>query len=552
MARGVTLNATISARDAASKNINRVNKSLTGLGNTAKQIGSDFKRVALFTAGLATAAAAFTAVAIKGAVADAAAQAKMMAVLKARGLATESVTAAIEAQIAAAAKLGFTDDEVRASVEAATRFTKDYSVAQKIQTVAMDLSRATGMSLADATLQVGKAYTGTGAKLFKVLGITKQNIKGQKALDAILSKTGGTAEAYGKTAEGAFSALSIQAAELQESFGAAFLPAVTKLFIGLQPHLERFGNYIKAATPTIEKFTTELVDKFLEKLPGWIAAAEEKFPSLLRQIGKFVDDIKGVGKAADGLLGPGGSITLLVTGIGAAFGGLRGAIATNLLKGGVDPIKAYFISTVGAGVLQGVTDGLTKSLTSAAVTKFMALFKNIPVSVAPTGPGAPGVPVPVKPGAPAVPPVVPAAGGLAGLATLAAGLTAAAAIPTAIVVGIQQLLVGGAKEDERRRNNWTEDQQKLFYQILREQQAGMTSFEIKQKYGESIANWVTENLYRLNNITPPSSGTFIDPMTQRYGLPDVAVTVNIGDKKVDTVVGDSVRRLGVPGAPNKY
>jgi hypothetical protein len=550
MARGVTLNATISARDAASKNINRVNRSLSGLGNTAKQIGSDFKRVALFTSGLAIAAAGFTAVAIKGAVADAAAQAKMMAVLKARGLATESVTAAIDAQIAAAAKLGFTDDEVRASVEASTRFTKDYTVAQKIQAVAMDLSRSTGMSLADATLQVGKAYTGTGAKLFKVLGITNKNIKGQKALDAILGKTGGTAKAYGETAEGAFAALSIQAAELQESFGAAFLPAVTKLFIGLQPHLERFGNYIKAATPTIEKFTVELVDKFLAKLPGWIAAAEQKFPELLRQIGRFADDIKGVGKSADGLLGPGGSITLLVTGIGAAFGGLRGAIAANLLKGGVDPIKAYFIATVGAGVLQGVTDGLTKSLTSAAVTKFMALFKNIPVSVAPSAPGAPGVPVPVKPGAPAVPPIVPAAG--AALTTVAAGLAAAAAIPTAIVVGIQQLLVGGAREDERRRNNWTEEQQKLFYQILREQQAGATRFEIKQKYGESIANWVMENLYRLNNITPPSSGTFIDPMTQRYGLPDVAVTVNIGDKKVDTVVGDSVRRLGVPGAPNKY
>jgi len=285
MARGVTLNATISARDAASKNINRVNKSLSGLGNTAKQIGSDFKRVALFTTGLAVAAGAFTAVAIKGAIADAAAQAKMMAVLKARGLATESVTKAIDAQISAAAKLGFTDDEVRASVETSTRFTKDYAVAQKMQTVAMDLARATGMTLEDATLQVGKAYSGTGDKLFKVLGITTKGIKGQKAFDAILSKTGGTAKAYGETTEGAFSALSIQAAELQESFGAAFLPAVTKLFIGLQPHLERFGNYIKAATPTIEKFTTELVDKLLENCQaGSLQQRKNSHPSCARLV----------------------------------------------------------------------------------------------------------------------------------------------------------------------------------------------------------------------------------------------------------------------------
>jgi hypothetical protein len=292
------------------------------------------------------------------------------------------------------------------------------------------------------------------------------------------------------------------------------------------------------------------VTKLLAKLPGWIAAAEEKFPSILRQIGKFVDDIKGVGKSADGLLGPGGSITLLVTGIGAAFGGLRGAIATNLLKGGVDPIKAYFIATVGAGVLQGVTDGLMKSLTSAAVTKFMALFKNIPVSVAPTG-GVPGVPVPVKPGAPGVPPVVPAAGGLAAFATLAAGLSAVAAIPTAIVVGIQQSLIGTAREDERRRNGWTEAQQTLFYEVLRDQQKGMTAFAQKQKYGESAIAWVNANSVLLNKL-----GVAYFANNQNVGTTwptmNTTVTVKVGDKGIDDVVSSSVTRLGIPGAPNKY
>ena len=525
MARGVTLNATISARDAASKNIKRVNSALTGLGNTARQIGSDFKRVALFSAGLAAGAAAFTASAIKGAAADQAAQAKLMAALKARGLATESVTAAIDAQIAAAAKLGFTDDEVRASVEASTRFTKNYAVAQKMQTVAMDLARATGMSLEEATLAVGKAYQGTGGKLLKNLGITAKGVKGTAALNAILLKTKGSAAAYGDTAEGAFAALAIQAAELKESFGAAFLPAVTKLFKGLQPFLDRFSNYIKAATPTIEKWSTELVDKLLAKLPGWIAAAEEKFPSLLRQIGKFVDDIKGVGKSADGLLGPGGSITLLVTGIGAAFGGLRGAIATNLLKGGVDPIKAYFIATVGAGVLQGVTDGLMKSLTSAAVTKFMALFKNIPVSVAPTGtPGAPGVPVPVKPGAPGVPPVVPAAGATTGLGALAASFAAPLAVVAAGAVAMTGIFALGA-------------------QLITQ---GDTLEERERKWLE----W--ENRNRPPSLNPMndkygrlSLGT--DPMTLKY-----TSNIYIGQKKVDTVIGDSINRLGVPGAPIKY
>lgn len=372
MARGVTLNATISARDAASKNIKRVNGALSSLGNTARQVGSDFKRAALLTAGLATGAAAFAAAGVRDAARDQASAQLLLNVLKQRKLATDSVTAAIERQIEKARLLAFSGESVRASVEISTRFTKKYAEAQKIQNVAMDLARATGMSLEEATLALGKAYQGSGAKLFGTLGITAKHLSGMKAINAIYAKTKGGAAAYADTVEGSFAVLSDSILDLRKGIGFALLPAVTKLFKGLSPFVERFSNYVKAATPTIEKFTTELVDKLLAKLPGWIAAAEEKFPSILRQIGKFVDDIKGIGGEADKLLGPGGSITLLVTGIGAAFGGLRGAIATNLLKGGVDPIKAYFISTVSAGVIEGVVKGLAGELVAKAVAAFGA------------------------------------------------------------------------------------------------------------------------------------------------------------------------------------
>ena len=534
-----SVNFSIVAKDAASRVLKNINKNLTGTRGIAATVGADLKKAALGIAGLATGIAFFTAKAIQGAAADEASTAKLLATLKARGLATEGVTAAIDAQIAAAQKLGFTDDDVRSSVELSTRFTKKYSIAQKIQTTAMNLARATGISLADATLAVGKAYAGTGGKALKNLGITKKGIKGQEALNAILSKTRGTAEAYADTAEGAFTTLSIQASELKESFGAAFLPAVTKLFKGLQPFLDRFGNYIKAATPDIQKFTDKLVTKFLAKLPGWIGAAEEKLPSLFRQFGDFVDSIKGIGKEADRVLGPGGAIRVAITGIAAAFGGLRGAIATNLLASGVDPIKAYFISTASAGILEGIIKGMTASLTTAAVTKFFALFKNVPMTVAPTAPGVPGVPVPVKPG---VPPVVPAAGA-AGF-TLAAGLAAAAAIPTLIVVGIQQALVGNAKEEERRRNNWTEAQQTLFYQVLKDQSAGMNAFTVKQKYGESVFKWVNDTVQILNGVKPFEGNYTVDPMTQRYGTPEV--NVYVGQKEFDATVKTTLGRL-VPG-----
>jgi hypothetical protein len=366
----VTVNATISARDAASKNIKTVNKALGNLGNTASKIGSDFRKVALGIAGVAAGIGAFTVSAIKAAAADEAASAKLAAALKARGFATAEVTKAVEAQILAGQKLAFTDDEVRASIEASTRFTKNYTQAQKIQSVAMELARATGMDLATATLQVGKAFQGNGGKLLKTLGITGKVVKGQAALNAILAKTKGSAAAYADTLEGSFSVVSIQAGELKEQFGAAFLPAVTRLFKGLAPYMERFSGVITALTPKLQRFADQLVTKILDKLPMLMGQFEAEFPKAIIKVEQFIDKIGGIGKGADDLLGPGGSITLLVTGIGAAFGGLKGAITANLLKGGVDPFTALIVANIAAQI----PASLAAALTSQIVTKAVAAF----------------------------------------------------------------------------------------------------------------------------------------------------------------------------------
>jgi hypothetical protein len=366
----VTVNATISARDAASKNIKTVNKALGNLGNTASKIGADFRKVALGIAGVAAGIGAFTVSAIKAAAADEAASAKLAAALKARGFATAQVTKAVEAQILAGQKLAFTDDEVRASIEASTRFTKNYTQAQKIQSVAMELARATGMDLATATLQVGKAFQGNGGKLLKTLGITGKVVKGQAALNAILAKTKGSAAAYADTLEGSFSVVSIQAGELKEQFGAAFLPAVTRLFKGLAPYMERFSGVITALTPKLQRFADQLVTKILDKLPMLMGQFEAEFPKAIIKVEQFIDKIGGIGKGADDLLGPGGSITLLVTGIGAAFGGLKGAITANLLKGGVDPFTALIVANIAAQI----PASLAAALTSQIVTKAVAAF----------------------------------------------------------------------------------------------------------------------------------------------------------------------------------
>ena len=414
----VTVNATISARDAASKNIKTVNKALGTLGNTASQIGADFRKVALGIAAVAAGVSAFTVSAIKDAAADEAATAKLTAALKARGFATEAVRLAVEKQILAGQKLAFTDDEVRASIEASTRFTKNYTQAQKIQSVAMELARATGMDLATATLQVGKAFQGNGGKLLKTLGINAKVISGQKALNAILAKTKGSAAAYADTLEGSFSVVAIQAGELKEQFGAAFLPAVTKLFRGLAPYMERFSGVITALTPKLQRFADQLVTKILDKLPMLMGQFEAEFPKAIIKVEQFVDKIGAIGKGADSLLGPGGSITLLVTGIGAAFGGLKGAITANLLKDGMDPFTALVVANILAQIPLALATAITNQVVAGAVAKF-----GVAMAAASTGSAAAGAALSAG------------AGAVAGFG--GAAVAGAAALPFGLALGLK-------------------------------------------------------------------------------------------------------------------
>jgi len=419
----IAVNATISARDAASKNIKTVNKALGTLGNTASQIGADFRKVALGIAGVAAGVGAFTVSAIKGAAADEAATAKLTAALKARKLGTDSVLAAVERQIIAGQKLAFTDDEVRASIEASTRFTKKYSQATKIQNVAMELSRATGMSLADATIAVGKAFQGNGGKLLKTLGINAKVISGQKALNAILAKTKGSAAAYADTLEGSFSVVSIQAGELKEQFGAAFLPAVTRLFKGLAPYMERFSGVITALTPKLQRFADQLVTKILDKLPMLMGQFESEFPKAIIAVEQFIDKIGAIGKGADSLLGPGGSITLLVTGIGAAFGGLKGAIAANLVKDGMDPFTALVVANIAAQIPAALAGAITNQIVAGAVAKF-----GVAMAAASTGSAAAGAAL------------AGGAGAVAGFG--GAAIAGAAALPFAVPLALKALGFG--------------------------------------------------------------------------------------------------------------
>ena len=399
------------AKDAASGVMRGIGKQMGSLGKTG---GAVFKSIA---AGAAIAAAAITTAfglaakfaktAIQAAIEDDAEQQKLIATLKARGQTTEQATKRVNALIEAGAKLAFTDSEVRKGYEVATRFANKYSNQQKILTTAQDLARSSNISLEAATKIVGKAFDGNG-KALKNYGIElEKGVRGTRALDEINKKVGGVAEQFAKTFEGQFKGVRIAIDETVESIGLAIgggegLPTFTRLLEGIRPVLDDLIGEINANLPKIERFGRELVEKFLAKLPGYVATAKRELPILIDKATKFIGSVAGFGKEIASFLGPDGLVTAGIAGIGFKMGGLGGAagavFASEFIKLGVDPITASITGTIAGALTAGVVQGLGSALAQAAITKFLGLFKSIPVTPSipvgvPGGGGTPGTTV---------------------------------------------------------------------------------------------------------------------------------------------------------------
>jgi hypothetical protein len=438
------------AKDAASSVLRGVGKEMGQLGKTGSAV---FKTLAAAAAVVATAIATagaaalkFTQKAIQAAIEDDAEQQKLIATLVARGLSTEEATKRTNELIEAGQKLAFTDSETRAGLGIASQFTKNYAKQTKILTAAQNVARARNISLEAATKLVGKAYSGSG-KALKNYGVdlartvhwterkvkvdkdgnkqvTESNksrnetIKGVEALALINQKFAGVAEAYSKTFEGQFKGVRIAIDETVESIGFAIgggegLPTFVRLLEGIRPVLDDVLGEINKNLPNIEKFSRELVEKFLAKLPGYVATAKRELPILIDKAKEFIGSVAGFAKDISTFLGPDGLITAGIAGVGLKMGGLAGGIgavfAEQFIKMGVDPITASITGTIGGAITAGVVQGFGSAVAQAAIAKFLGLFKSIPIS-------------------PSIPTAVPGAGIPGAAAAGAAGLGIAVSI----------------------------------------------------------------------------------------------------------------------------
>lgn len=303
--------------------------------------------------------------AAKGAMEDAAAQAQLAQTITKNTKATKDQIAANEDWISTQGKLlGVADDELRPVLAKLVTQTKDVTKAQKLASLAMDVSAATGKPLAAVSDAMAKAAGGQTKALAKLSPELRDMIKeGMSAEEAIakLSDTfGGAATTKANTAQGQFQRLSLSLSETKETIGAALLPIMEKAL----PVLTALGNWASENTNTFLIIAGAI---------GGIAAAVLLVNGAMAAWTAATKAFTAVQAVFNAVMAA-NPITLVVVGIAALVAGLviaynkfetfrnivNSVFATikNAVAGGFDFFKGYIDFVL--GIYKGIFNGVAK------------------------------------------------------------------------------------------------------------------------------------------------------------------------------------------------
>jgi hypothetical protein len=297
------------AKDAATKTLNGVGKSF---GSLKRNGITALKGIATASIAAATALIGFTAKAIKMAADEELQIIRLNASLKARGFALDELSPKIEEQILALRRFGIADEDVRKSIEVGSRFFKDQTQLLEVNSVAASIAAATGADLAQITLAIGRASTGSTRGLVKYVGEIKKGATFTDILRLASEKYSGVAEEVAQSAAAQFLAAQEALNDEFEKFGTQFLPRVTE---GLQ-------FFQKEILPGIIRVLDDLGPKIADLIDKFIVPLVDSFDELAKTMG-FEDGFGFLIGAIDLALAP-LKITLalikgLIDGINEAF-----------------------------------------------------------------------------------------------------------------------------------------------------------------------------------------------------------------------------------------
>jgi phage-related protein len=379
----------IIGRDRASDKFDRVGNSADRAGGKMGKLGGILKGAAkagIVGVGVASVVAAKGLWDMgKGAIEDAAGQKRLATALKNAAGATKGQVAATEDWISAQGKaLGVADDDLRPALAQLAGATGNVHKAQKLASLAMDISASKGMSLATVSKALTNAENGRVAGLSK-LGINTKNAEGktisfEEAQRRLTKLHQGAAASAANTVEGKMGRLKLIMSETGETIGGKLIPVVSTMaewFLnkGL-PAIEKFGGWLGDNLPPVFDRLKQVIGSFTGdgsgKLSKFIGDVKKIFTdgvSIVQSLWRlFGDNIVAFTK---------GWISSVMQVLGGAFQVIRGIFQTfsALLKGdwrgAWDGIKLILRGAV--NILVGLVRNLWTTVTFA--------FKNAGVAL---------------------------------------------------------------------------------------------------------------------------------------------------------------------------
>lgn len=214
---------------------------------------------------------------------DQLAQVQLAGTLKATTKATDAQIKGVEEWIDVTQRAtGVADDDLRPGLNRLLRSTKDVSKAQKLLSLALDISGRTGKPLETVVNALGKAYEGSNTALGKLgVGYTKAELKAKDfatVQEELTKQYAGGANEKAATFEGTMARLAITFGELKESLGYYVLPYIQQLAESAIKVSDAFGK--KGFSGAVEELKFQL-QFLLYNTDGTLNAVGQQINGLL-------------------------------------------------------------------------------------------------------------------------------------------------------------------------------------------------------------------------------------------------------------------------------
>jgi phage-related protein len=355
---------------------------------------------------------------VKSAIADEAAQEKLALTLKNVTGATDAQIKATEAYITKTSlAFGVTDDDLRPSLERLARATGDVEKAQKLQSLALDISAGSGKSLEAVSNALAKATEGSTASLGKLgVGLSSAQLK-TLSMDEITKKLADTfenqASAKAETFQGKLDRLNIAFDEGKETVGSFVLDAITPLvtiFVSkviptianaadevgnnLQPVFKSLGGFLNdvliPAFKALYNFVTDFIIPIINvTLVPIVKALFEAFSTVAKaikdnetELRPLFDAFKAFATFVRDTLAPtiGTFISSSIKGIAGILADIIGLAAnvTDAVTSGFTQVKNFFttISTFIKNAASNLTDPIV-AVFKAAINTIIGLWNKL-------------------------------------------------------------------------------------------------------------------------------------------------------------------------------